>query len=122
MSTMDVAKRYVELVKAQKNEEALEELFAKDAVSVEAGAPPGQERSKQGVEAIRAKGQWWIQNHVVHSAVVDGPYPHDDRFAVRFTYDITFKPHDKRFTMNEIGLFTVKDDKITKEEFFYSME
>ena len=120
MSTIEVAKRYVELVKEQKNEEALEELFAKDAVSVEAAAQPGQERTKNGVDAIRAKGEWWIQNHTVHSAQVDGPYPHDDRFAVRFTYDITFKPANKRFIMNEIGLFTVKDGKITKEEFFYT--
>jgi hypothetical protein len=57
----------------------------------------------------------------VHSAVVDGPYPHDDRFAVRFTYDVTFKPQDKRFKMDEVGLFTIQDGKIVKEEFFYSM-
>lgn len=121
MATMDVAKRYVELVKEQKHEEALEELFAKDAVSVEAAAPPGQDRTKRGVQEIRAKGEWWSANHIVHAAEVDGPYPHDDRFAVRFSFDITFKPENKRFTMNEIGLFTVKDGKITKEEFFYSM-
>jgi ketosteroid isomerase-like protein len=121
MTTMDVAKRYVELCKEQKNEECLSELFAKDAVSVEAGAPPGQERMARGVDAIRAKGKWWADNHTVHKAEVDGPYPHDDRFAVRFSYDITFKPENKRFTMNEVGLFTVKDGKVAKEEFFYSM-
>jgi len=120
MSTMDVAKRYVELVRVHKNEECLEELFAKDAVSVEAGGPPGQDRVKRGLEEIRAKSKWWSDNHVVHGSEVDGPYPNDDRFAVRFTYDITFKPESKRFTMNEIGLFTVKDGKIVKEEFFYS--
>jgi ketosteroid isomerase-like protein len=121
MATMDVAKRYVELVKAHKYDECLDELFAKDAVSVEAGAPPGQDRTSRGVDAIRAKGKWWADNHTVHKGDVDGPYPHDDRFAVRFTYDITFKPENKRFTMDEIGLFTVKDGKIAKEEFFYSM-
>ena len=45
MATMDVAKRYVELVKENKHDECLNELFAKDAVSVEAGAPPGQDRT-----------------------------------------------------------------------------
>lgn len=121
MSTLDVAKRYVELVKEGKNQECLSELFAADAVSVEAGAPPGQERTARGLEAIRGKSKWWRENHEVHSAAVDGPYPHDDRFAVRFTYDVTFKPQSKRFTMNEVGLFTIKDGKIVKEEFFYSM-
>jgi ketosteroid isomerase-like protein len=121
MSTMDVAKRYVELVKEHKNEQCLTELFAKDAVSVEAGAPPGQERTQRGVEAIRAKSEWWNANHIVHRAEVDGPYPHDDRFAVRFTYEVTFKPENRRFTMNEIALFTVTNGKIAKEEFFYTM-
>jgi hypothetical protein len=121
MSTMDVAKRYVELVKEHKYEECLDELFAKDAVSVEAGAPPGKDRASRGVEAIHAKGKWWADNHTVHNAEIEGPYPHDDRFAVHFTYDITFKPESKRFTMKEVGLFTVKDGKVTKEEFFYSM-
>jgi hypothetical protein len=121
MSTMDIAKRYVALVKEHKYDQCLSELFSADAESVEAGAPPGQERSKRGVEAIREKGKWWADNHTVHSAEVDGPYPHDDRFAVRFKYDITFKPENKRFTMDEVGLFTVKGQKITKEEFFYSM-
>jgi ketosteroid isomerase-like protein len=121
MSTMDLAQRYVALVKEQKNDECLRELFAPDAVSVEAGAPPGQDRTARGVEAIRAKSKWWTDNHTVHSAEVDGPYPHDDRFAVRFSYEVTFKPENRRFKMNEIGLFTVKNGKIAKEEFFYSM-
>jgi hypothetical protein len=51
---------------------------------------------------------------------VAGPYPNEDRFAVRFTYDITNKPSGQRMTMDEIGLFTVKNGKITREEFFYT--
>jgi hypothetical protein len=39
---------------------------------------------------------------------------------VRFTYDITNKPSGKRVTMDEIGLFTVKNGKIAREEFFYT--
>ncbi len=120
MSTLDVAKRYVELVKEHKNEQCLNELFAPDAVSVEAGAPPGKDRASRGVPAIREKSKWWNETHVVHSAAVEGPYPHDDRFAVRFSFDVTFKPEQRRFTMTEIGVFTVKDGKITQEEFFYS--
>jgi ketosteroid isomerase-like protein len=99
----------------------LSELFAKDAVSVEAGAPPGMERSVTGVEAIAAKSKWWVDNHEVHKAEVFGPYPHDHRFAVRFLYDITNKPSGKRMTMDEVGLFTVENGKIVREEFFYAM-
>jgi hypothetical protein len=119
-ATLDIAKKYVALVKEGKNEVILDELFTADTVSVEAGAPPGQERAARGLEAIRAKSKWWRENHTVHKAEVFGPYPHDDRFAVRFLYDITHKPSGARITMDEVGLFTVSNGKITKEEFFYT--
>jgi ketosteroid isomerase-like protein len=121
MSAQEIAKKYVALCKENRNEEALDSLFSKDAVSVEAGAPPGMDRTSKGVEAIRAKGKWWMDNHTVHKAEVYGPYPHDDRFAVRFVYDITNKPSGRRMTMDEVGLFTVENGKITREEFFYTM-
>jgi hypothetical protein len=117
----EIGKKYVLLCKEQKNEECLDTLFAANAVSVEAGAPPGQERTASGLDAIRAKSKWWQDNHTVHKAEVNGPYPHDDRFAVRFVYDVTNKPSGKRFTMEEVGLFTIENGKITREEFFYSM-
>jgi hypothetical protein len=121
-STTDIGKKYVALCKEGKNETILDELFTAATVSVEAGAPPGQDRVAKGLEAIRAKSRWWRENHTVHKAEVSGPYPHDDRFAVRFVYDITHKPSNKRFSMDEVGLFTVSNGKIVKEEFFYSME
>jgi hypothetical protein len=120
MNAQETAKKYVALCQAGKNAECLDTLFAKDAVSVEAFAPGGGERTSKGLEAIRAKSKWWSDNHTVHKAEVSGPFPNDDRFAVRFVYDVTNKPSGKRFTMEEIGLFTVVDGKITREEFFYS--
>lgn len=120
-SCFEIGKKYVALCREGKNEAILDELFTKDTVSVEAGAPPGQERTAKGLDAIRAKSKWWSENHTVHKAEVSGPYPHDDRFAVRFVYDITNKPSGKRFTMDEVGLFTVANGKIVKEEFFYAM-
>ena len=120
--TLEVAKKYVALCKEGKNEVILSELFTADTVSVEAGAPPGQDRAAKGLDAIIAKSKWWRENHTVHSAELFGPYPHDDRFAVRFLYDITHKPSGKRLTMDEVGLFTVSNGKIIKEEFFYTAE
>jgi ketosteroid isomerase-like protein len=121
MTATEVGKKYFALVKEGRNEECLDSLFAKDAESVEAGAPPGMERTAKGIDAIKGKSKWWTDNHTVHSAEHFGPYPHDDRFAVRFLYDITHKPTNNRLTMDEVGLFTVKDGKIVREEFFYSM-
>jgi hypothetical protein len=120
MTAHEIGKKYVAFVKEGKNKAAVDELFAKDAVSVEAGGPPGMDLTTKGIDAIHAKSKWWNENHTVHKAEVFGPYPNGDRFAVRFAFDITNKPTNKRMTMDEIALFTVVNDKITREEFFYT--
>jgi ketosteroid isomerase-like protein len=121
MSTMDIAKQLVALCRQGKNKEALETLFSEDTVSVEAGAPLGMEREARGLAAVKAKSDWWFANHEIHSATVTGPWPHDDRFVVGFQYDITNKPSGQRMQMDEVGLYQVRDGKIVREEFFYSM-
>lgn len=119
MTTQEIAKRYVTLCQQGKYDDCLKELYAKNAVSVEAAMPPGRDRTAKGLDAILAKGKDWQESHVVHSAEVSGPFPNDNRFAVRFLYDVTDKPSGKRAKMDEVGLFTIEDGKITREEFFY---
>ena len=78
----------------------------------------------QGIEAIRRKNQWWLDNHTIHSNAISGPFPHGERFIVHFKYDVTAKVGPmagKRMQAEEAGLYTVKDGKIVKEEFFYHM-
>ena len=75
-----------------------------------------------GLAAIRAKGEWWRSNHEIHSAYVAGPWPHGDKFIVGFQFDITNKPSGRRFTMEEMGLYTVENGKIVREEYFYGGE
>ena len=124
MSTLEIGKKLVELCKQGKNAEAQATLYGDNIVSIEAGGPPGQDRKSTGMAAIKAKGEWWMNNHEIHKAECSGPWPHDDRFIVRFTYEITPKVGPmagKRFVMDEAGLYTVKDGKIVMEEYFYSM-
>ena len=121
MNTLEIGKKLVELCREGKNEEAVNTLFSSDIVSVEAGAPPGQEATTKGIAGVLGKGKWWFDNHIVHSSKVDGPWPHGDRFIVRFSFDVTYKPDNKRFAMDEAALYTVANGKVVKEEFFYSM-
>jgi ketosteroid isomerase-like protein len=121
MNTLDIGKKLVELCREGKNEEAVNTLLADDVVSVEAGGPPGADPVTKGIEGVRGKGVWWRENHEIHSAKVEGPWPNGDKFIVRFTYDVTFKPVNQRFTMEEAALYTVANGKIVKEEFFYNM-
>lgn len=125
MSTADVAKQLVALCSQGKFEEAMNSLYADDIVSVEAHempAPPGGQavpREMRGIDAVRGKSKWWTENHTVHSAKVTGPFTSVDKFAVVFALDVTFKPMNKRNTMEEIAVYTVKNDKIVHEEFLY---
>ena len=119
MNTTDIANKLVELCREGKNMDALATLYSNDAVSVEAMAMPGMNQEAKGLPAIKAKGEWWMANHEVHSASITGPWPHGDRFIVGFQYDVTNKPSGSRMQMDEAALFTVKDGKIVREEFFY---
>ena len=79
------------------------------------------EQTQRGIAKIKGKNQWWTDNHHIHGNEAEGPFPHGDRFIVRFKYDVTPKQRGNRITMDETGLYTVQNGKIVKEEFFYSM-
>jgi ketosteroid isomerase-like protein len=120
-STAAVAQELVSLCRAGRNLDAIAKLYAKDIVSVE---PVGSEQmpaEMRGIDAIRGKNEWWFQNNEVHSAAAVGPFVGDDQFAVRYDFDVTSKPSGQRMQMSEMALYTVKDGKIVREQFFYHM-
>ena len=121
MTALEIGKQLVELCNQGKADQCLETLYSRDVVSVEAGAPPGRNAETRGLPGVFEKTKWWSDNHEIHSSVAEGPWPHGDRFIVKFKFDVTNKPSGKRFTMEEAGLYTVKDGKIVREEFFYTM-
>jgi len=121
MTTQEVADLLVQLCSEGKFQEATEALYSPDIVSMEAGAPPGGSRESKGIAAVAAKGQWWAENHEVHSITVKGPLVAASHFSVMFGMDVTFKPAGRRFVMEEIAVYKVVDGKIVYEEFFYSM-
>jgi hypothetical protein len=121
VTTQEVANKLVQLCSVARFEEAAEALYSPDIVSMEAGAPPGKSRESKGIEAVRAKGKWWVDNHEVHSSNVEGPIVAGSHFAVTFKLDATFKPQNRRFQLEEVAVYKVVDGKIVYEEFFYSM-
>jgi SnoaL-like domain len=123
-STMEVAKKLVDLCRKGKSMEVINTMYSPNIVSIEPQASPTGPARSEGLAAIKGKNEWWMKNHEIHKAEVAGPWPHGDRFIVRFTYEVTPKEGPmagKRMTMDETGLYTVKGDKITQEEFFYHM-
>jgi len=114
MTTLEVGKRLVELCKQGKSLEGADTLYGNEIVSVEAGGA-----EVRGKQAVLAKEKAWAEATEVHSGMVDGPWPNGDRFVVRYKFDVTDKKSKKRMTLDEAALYTVKDGKITREEFFY---
>jgi hypothetical protein len=68
MTTYEIGKSYVALVREGRREECLSTLFSPDAVSVEAVQLPGRERTVKGLEALRGKSQFFLANNEVHKA------------------------------------------------------
>lgn len=116
-SIQEIANDLVALCREGNWSEPVVKYYAKNIVSVEAAGP---DREAVGLEAVKAKGQWWFENNDVHSCQVEGPYIGGDKFVVRFTIDVTFKPTGKRHTMDELGIYTVADGKIVHEQFYYN--
>ncbi|MGX9146174.1 SnoaL-like domain-containing protein [Mesorhizobium sp. 128a] len=117
MTIADIAKDFTELLQQGDHLGAGEKYNADDIVSLE--AMEGPMAIARGKEALRQKGEWWQANNEVHGGSVEGPYVNGDQFAVRFKFDITPKATGERVTMDEVGLYTVKNGKITEERFYY---
>ena len=112
MTTEEVAKKVVELVRKQAWYEALDTLYDKNIVSVEATAP-----ESRGKEAVRGKIDWWVNAMEVHSFKAGEPFVGHDRFVVQYDADVTEKESKQRQQISEVGVYTVKDGKIVREEF-----
>ena len=124
MDIKQIGEKLVTLCRSGRNMEAIDTLYSPDIVSLEAHGTPQAPAEMKGIDKIRGKNQWWTENHEVHSASVEGPFPHNDRFAVKYHFEVTPKSgpmKGKKMKMDEVGLYTVKNGKIVREEFFYSM-
>lgn len=113
MSTEQIVKRLVELVKEGKNVQAEEELYSQDVISVEQnghsvkGLQPVIEKTKAAFEGIQES----------HGGGVSQAFVGADNFLLVFEMDITPKG-GTRTQMKEYGFYKVKDGKIAEEYFF----
>ncbi|MBY8975348.1 nuclear transport factor 2 family protein [Rhodobacteraceae bacterium NNCM2] len=119
---VEVANQLIAHCRAGTESDGLDTLYAHDCVSIEAVTMPGgADRTSTGLSAIRAKHEWWDANTEVHSFEAEGPFFHDpDRFAVIFSAEITNEAMGGRSSLREVAIYTVKDGKIVREEFFFN--
>ena len=119
MSIQSLARQFVDMCNQGKNFDVMRTMYAPNIVSVE-----GDGKETVGQQAVIKKSEDWVSNKTFHGEKVLGPYFNGpNQFAVHFTLDVTPKATGKRVALQEVGLYTVnKDDKITREQFFYDGE
>ena len=61
----------------------------------------------------------WYDTYEVNSVNVEGPFVGEDQFAVRYDFETTAKADGTKMRMTEMALYTVKDGKIVREQFYY---
>ncbi len=120
-STAAIAQELVALCRAARNFDAISKFYSPKIVSVEPVGSENMPAEMTGIDAVRQKNQWWFDNNDVHQAVTTGPFVGEGQFAVHYDWETTFKPTGQRMKMAEMALYTVKDGKIVREEFFYNV-
>jgi hypothetical protein len=117
MTTNEVGTKLVALCREGKFDEAMNSLYADDCVQREADAMPGQPREWVGLPAIQKMSEEWSRNTKVFGFTCSDPQIHDDRFAVWMEIDMEMTGMP-RMKVHEIGLYTVKNGKVSRIEFF----
>ncbi len=118
MNTADVAKRFNELAQQGKWDEVLNELFSKDAESIEPQGAQGLP-SVKGLDKIKEKAKLWESMiEQVHGGYTNEPQIAGNYFVCAMGIDLTMKGK-QRSKMDEIALYEVRNGKIVKEQFFY---
>jgi hypothetical protein len=118
MTTQEIANRLVHLCRNGQVEEAKEELFAPNIISIEPreGLLP---RETQGMDAIRRKAELFV-SHVddFFGSSISDPVVAGDFFSISWITDLQMKGEARKVN-HEICIYETKDGKIISEQFFY---
>ncbi|MCC6322589.1 MAG: nuclear transport factor 2 family protein [Phycisphaerales bacterium] len=95
-------------------EEPERKWFAEDIESIE-----GSGMGWRGREAVKGKGEWWYSQNTVLGGSAEGPYVGASGFSVKFRIEVVEKSSGMKTRMEEVGVYTVKDGKIIREEYMY---
>jgi hypothetical protein len=118
MTTKEVAGLLVKMCRDGKIEEAKQELFTEDTLSIEPteGILP---KETKGLTAIQKKAELFISMvDQFYGTTITDPVVAGNYFSVGWETDIKMKGSERE-TSNEICLYKVLEGKIVSEQFFY---
>ena len=121
MTTQETAARYHEMANQRKFIEIQDTFYDENVVCEESpkAASMGLAILTNGLEAIKAKGNARRATiETVHSYTCSEPIVAGEFFSVVLKQEVTFKGKP-RISLEEVGVFHVKNGKVIKEQFFY---
>ena len=114
----EVAKQFTDLLRAGKYAEVEERWLASTIESVEGH---GASMAWKGKKNVLAKYRAWEAQNEFADAKIEGPWVGATGFAVKFVGHVLHKATGERHPMEEIAVYTVRDGKVVREEFHFSV-
>lgn len=118
MTVEQVATRLADYCRKEQFTQALEELYADNAVSIEQFEFPGFEKETKGLKAMMAKDEKFssmVESR--HGTTVSEPLVAGNSFCFVLTMDLKMRGRDRE-QLTELCVYTVADGKIISEQFF----
>lgn len=118
MTTEKLAARLVNLCRKGQNALAQVELYHDDIESIEFYA--NQHKKTKGIAKVQKKTASFFElAQQIHHSEISEPLIAGNHFCIKINLDVTLRGLG-RLQLEEICVYHVKDEKIIKEEFFYS--
>ena len=115
MGTESIAGKFVELCNQGRNFDVMRTMYAPDVVSVE-----GDGAETAGQAPVIRKSERFVAGNRIDAQKLRGPFfSGTNQFAIHFVHEVTRSATGERLTLEEVGVYTVKGDKISREQFFY---
>jgi hypothetical protein len=111
----EIGEAVVSMIRSQAGDKAIwDKWWSPRCESVEGGET---KMAWKGRKQIQAKSDWWTSDNEMVGGSVEGPYLGATGFSVRFRMQVRTKSTGKVTSMEEVGVYTVQDGKVIREEF-----
>jgi hypothetical protein len=120
MSVRSIATKFMKLCGQGKHFDFMRGYYSADMVSVE-----GDAKETAGKEAVIRKSETFQATVNFISQDLRGPFFNGDdkatagQFVVYMAFEFELKADRSRFKREEVGVYTVKNDIVVREQFFY---
>jgi ketosteroid isomerase-like protein len=121
MTTQEIAQRLVELCRANKQQQAVDELYAKDFVSLEPEGAPNR-RSVGHTKHLEKGKRFDAMVKKMHSVHWTEPIVAENFFTLGLYMNVDMTDGPENVDMDEICVYQVRDGKIVQEQFFYTVQ